>query len=68
MAKHTEHLHAAVLRKRALAKLLGVSQAHIDRLRAKNEFPAPIRLGEQAVGWRMDAIESWLDSRPVVQH
>lgn len=27
-------------------------------------FPAPIRLGPKAIGWRMSAIKQWLDTRP----
>lgn len=28
--------------------------------------PAPVRLGERAVAWRLSEIREWLDSRPVV--
>jgi prophage regulatory protein len=30
---------------------------------AKGEFPAPIRLGTRAVGWRRGDVEAWLESR-----
>lgn len=29
-------------------------------------FPAPIKLGPKAVGWRMSAIKHWLDTRKSV--
>jgi predicted DNA-binding transcriptional regulator AlpA len=57
-----------VLRKRALPKLLGISLAHIDRLRAKGDFPAPIRLGDQAIAWDVASIQSWLAARPLARH
>lgn len=27
-------------------------------------FPAPIKLGPKAIGWRTSAIKHWLDTRP----
>lgn len=59
---------ALVLRKRELCKLLGMSPATVDRMRVRGDFPAPIKLGQQAVGWTMAAIQAWLDSRPVAHH
>lgn len=55
---------ALVLRKRELCRLLGVSPATLDRQRAQGDFPAPIKLGEQAVGWTMTSVQAWIDSRP----
>lgn len=58
----------AVLRKRAVCALLGVSLAHLDRLRQRGEFPPAIRLGEQAIGFRRIDIDAWLAARPTVTH
>lgn len=30
---------------------------------AKGEFPAPVKLGARAVGWRRSEVEAWLASR-----
>ena len=30
---------------------------------ARGDFPAPVRLGARAVGWRRSDIEEWLNSR-----
>jgi len=30
----------------------------------RGEFPAPVKLGARAVGWRRSDIEAWLESRP----
>jgi prophage regulatory protein len=70
MKNHIAGLQAAVkvLRKRQLCQLLGISTATLDRLRVKGEFPAPIRLGEQAVGWTMESVQGWLASRPLAHH
>lgn len=57
-----------VLRKRQLCKLLGISPATLDRMRARGEFPAPILLSEQSIGWTMASVQAWLDSRPVAHH
>lgn len=57
-----------VLRKRAVCTLLGISLAHLDRLRLRGEFPAPIKLGEQAIGWTRKSVQEWLSSRPTVTH
>lgn len=57
-----------VLRKRAVCTLLGISPAHLDRLRKRGDFPRAIRLGDQAIGWRRDAIENWMAERPEVIH
>lgn len=59
---------ALVVRKPRVCTLVGLSAATVDRLRARGDFPAPIKLGEQAVGWTMASIQAWIDSRPVAQH
>lgn len=30
---------------------------------AQGRFPAPVRLGERSVGWRLSDVQGWLDSR-----
>jgi len=41
-----------------LASMLGVSKAHIKRLRASGRLPRPIRLGRRTL-WRVTEIELW---------
>ncbi len=43
--------------------LTGLSRSTIYRQIQAGKFPAPIKLGERASGWRQSAIEAWLDSR-----
>lgn len=59
---------ALVLRKRAVAEMIGISTATLDRLRAAGSFVRPIQLGEQAIGWLRADIDAWLASRPLVHH
>lgn len=59
---------ALVLRKRATAALIGVSIATLDRLRAAGSFVRPIRLGDQAIGFKRSEVEDWIASRPLCNH
>ena len=44
--------------------ICGLSRSTIYEMIGRGEFPAPVRLGARAVGWRRSDIEAWLDSRP----
>ena len=55
----------AIFRLPAVVELIGVSRATIWRWVAENLFPAPVRLGPRAVGWRRTDVEAWLASRPL---
>ena len=56
--------HVYVVRMRQLVTLVGLSRSTIYVLVSKGRFPVPIRLGEKAVGWRIDEIEQWVNARP----
>ncbi|MDL5033322.1 AlpA family phage regulatory protein [Pelomonas sp. APW6] len=56
-----------VLRKRDVCDRLGISPAHLDRLRAAGQFITPIRLGVQAIGFLAADVDAWLASRPRVE-
>jgi predicted DNA-binding transcriptional regulator AlpA len=44
---------------------LGLSRPTIDRIEHHDPtFPRRIRLGRAAVGWDLDAIDAWLETRP----
>lgn len=58
----------SVLRKRQVCQLLAISPATLDRKRVSGEFPAPIKLGEQSIGWTMRSVQEWLASRPLAHH
>ena len=43
--------------------ICGLSRSTIYEMIGRGEFPAPVRLGARAVGWRRSDIEAWLASR-----
>ena len=56
-------LKRAIVRRKELKALLGVSLASVDRWRRAGNFPQPVKLGAQAVGFRLEDLEAWLASR-----
>jgi prophage regulatory protein len=40
-----------------------LSKASIYRLLKKGCFPAPVRIGERRVAWRLSDVMGWLDQR-----
>lgn len=53
-----------VYRLPSVQALTGLSRSTIYRLMAEGKFPTQIKLGERAIGWRREALEAWLESRP----
>ena len=52
-----------IIRRSHLRQAIGLSLSTIDRMIARGEFPPPIRLSTQAVGWTSTSIEEWIASR-----
>lgn len=42
---------------------VGMGRSWIYLAVAQGRFPAQVRLGARAVGWKRSQIEAWLDSR-----
>lgn len=55
-----------MLKMPAVAAATGYSSRHIRRMVAAGTFPAPLQLGPDAVAWRSDEVQAWLDDRPRV--
>lgn len=53
-----------ILRVADLQAQLNLSRTTIWRLRRAGEFPQPIRLSANAVGWPAHVIDEWLAERP----
>jgi predicted DNA-binding transcriptional regulator AlpA len=53
-----------LIRKRPLARRLGVSPWTIDRWRKVGIFPSPIELSPTVLAWRVRDVEEWLKTRP----
>ena len=43
--------------------ICGLSRSTIYEMIGRGGFPAPVKLGARAVGWRRSDIEAWLASR-----
>lgn len=52
-----------IIRLPAVKALTGLSRSTIYLWVRDKEFPAPISLGERAVGWIESEILSWIDQR-----
>jgi len=61
------HAVDRILRRPEVERRTGLSRSAIYRRIADktSDFPAPLDLGGNAVGWRESAIEHWLATRPI---
>lgn len=57
-----------VLRLREVCSQYGLGRSTVYRMMDRGEFPRPVQLGPNAVGWRVEDLEDWLASRPVANH
>lgn len=53
----------AVVSVREVAELLGVNARTVWRMAQRGEIPAPIRLGERVVRWRLSDLRDHLDHK-----
>lgn len=51
-----------ILRKCEVVGVTGLSYSTIQRKHKAGEFPKPVRLGANSVGWKLSEIQAWLDS------
>ena len=59
----TENHEDVFLRLSAVRAMVPLSRAHIYRLVARGDFPAPIKLSAQASAWSKNAIREWMRDR-----
>jgi prophage regulatory protein len=52
-----------ILRKPRVLAIIGMGNTWLYDAIAKGDFPAPVKLGARAVGWRRSDVEAWLASR-----
>ena len=57
---------ARILRRHDLKAMTGLSDSTIERLERRGEFPQRRRLGPASVGWLVEEIERWIETRPIV--
>lgn len=54
-----------ILRLPAVLNIIGVKKTALWGWIAAGDFPAPVRIGPRAVGWRIEDIRAWRNSRPI---
>jgi prophage regulatory protein len=52
-----------IIRRLGLQEMTGLSLATIYRLMHRGAFPRPIALSDHAVGWLVEDVEAWIESR-----
>lgn len=53
----------SILKRTQVETRTGLSRSAIYALKARGEFPQPVKLTAKAVGWRSRDIDDWLESR-----
>ncbi|CAK0232911.1 phage transcriptional regulator AlpA [Burkholderia pseudomallei] len=62
MMETRERTGQAILRRHDVERETGLARSTIyDRVKA-GTFPAPIKIGAHAVGWRVADIDAWLEA------
>jgi prophage regulatory protein len=56
----------SIFRRRTVLDLTGLSCANLYRFVRAGNFPRPVRLGKNSVGWRSSDVQAWIASRPEV--
>lgn len=54
------------LRMRTVLSMTGLARSTIYRLISRSEFPAPVRLSQRTIAWRLDDVEQWSADRPAI--
>ena len=52
-----------LIRRPVVEHLTGLSRSSIYAMIANGAFPAQIKIGIRAVGWRQSEIEAWIENR-----
>lgn len=52
-----------ILRRRQVEEMVGLSCSTIYAAIAAGEFPKPVQLGAQSVGWLLSDVENWIRER-----
>lgn len=57
------HKGNRLLRRSAVTNKTGLADMTIDRLEARGDFPARVRLGPNSVAWLEEEVEQWIEAR-----
>ena len=58
-------MQVKILRRKDVEAVVGLSRSTIYHLISEGLFPAPIKLGKRAGGWRVSDLEIWLSNRKI---
>ncbi|WP_408591880.1 helix-turn-helix transcriptional regulator [Novosphingobium sp.] len=50
-----------------LTDYIRLSRSQIYVLMSRGDFVTPIKLGERAIGWKVDEVDAWVSSRPTAR-
>lgn len=56
----TDH---AIVRTAEAAAILSITRKHLQKLSKEPDFPRKVRMGANAVGWKIIDLESWINSK-----
>ena len=51
-----------ILRMQEVCQFTGLGKSTVYRKLSEGTFPAPIRLGSRAIGWRLSDLDNWLQA------
>jgi len=57
-----------LIRMRELRSVVGIGPSQIYVLMSKQKFPRPVQISVNAVGWRSDEIQEWVEARERVKY
>lgn len=52
-----------ILRRPRVLAAIGMGQTWLHMAVKQGDFPAPVKLGERAVGWKRSDVEAWIAAR-----
>lgn len=52
-----------ILRIRELTQRVGLGRSTIYQLMSAGDFPRPLQLSPASVGWRIEEVDEWIESR-----
>lgn len=56
-------MYEEILRKPRVLAIVGIGNTSLYEAIKRGEFPAPVKLGARAVGWKRSDVEAWVASR-----
>jgi prophage regulatory protein len=65
--RHTTTPSARIKRIGEATAYVGLSRSTVYRLLKLGQFPTPLRLSENSVGWDTSSLDDWLDAKATEQ-